>query len=707
MAIDRAALVRRHDPRPAAPDPASPLSVGNGEFAFSADFTGLQTFPPAPGSGTPLCTMAQWAWHSFPETAGRPRREDALALEEFDVGGRKVGYLSRSAGQEALFDELRVNPHRLNLARLSFLVDGAAPEPARCSAFGQRLDLWAGRLDSAFDYGGVPVRVRTVCHPHRDCLAVRVESPLLAAGRLAVGLDFPYGSPLRQDASDWTRPDRHASAYAGARSASGFRLLRVLDADRYFVDVRLGGSGRPSHRRTGPHSFALEASGDVLELCLHFTPQAPREAPDTFAATERAAARHWEGFWTRGGAVELADSRDPRAPELERRIVLSQYLTAIQCAGSLPPAETGLTCNSWYGKFHLEMHYWHAAHWPLWNRPELLERSLWWYRAILPSAAARAASQGYQGARWPKMTDPSGRDSPSAIGPFLIWQQPHPIMYAELLRRSAGSAAAADRIEADYACLVDATADFMADYARLEGGGRRVLGPALIPAQENHDPRVVLNPAYELEYWRWGLSTAQAWRQARGLAGHPAWRSVLADLAPPPLDGAGRRYLAHENCPDSYGRFAADHPSFLFALGVLDGARIDRTAMAASLDAVVADWDSASLWGWDFPAMALTAARLGRRGQAVDLLLSAAPKNTYRPNGHNAQLPGTELPLYLPGNGGLLLAVAGLAAGWDGPGTAGGGRSGRIAPLSGRGAGAGFPDDGSWTVSFEGLRPLP
>ena len=44
-----------------------------------------------------------------------------------------------------------------------------------------------------------------------------------------------------------------------------------------------------------------------------------------------------------GGAVDLSDSRDPRAPELERRVVLSQYLTAIQCSGSLPPQETGLT----------------------------------------------------------------------------------------------------------------------------------------------------------------------------------------------------------------------------------------------------------------------------------------------------------------------------------------------------------------------------
>src|SRR6185312_689119 len=121
------------------------------------------------------------------------------------------------------------------------------------------------------------------------------------------------------------------------------------------------------------------------------------------AATFKASANHWAKFWSTGGAVDFSDSRDARAPELERRIVLSQYLTAIQCAGSMPPQETGLTVNSWYGKFHLEMHWWHAAHFALWNRTDLLEKSLGWYGRVLPAARALALTQGYRGARWPKM----------------------------------------------------------------------------------------------------------------------------------------------------------------------------------------------------------------------------------------------------------------------------------------------------------------
>jgi hypothetical protein len=42
--IDRFTLVTRHNPTLNKFDLLSPLSVGNGEFAFTADVTGLQTF---------------------------------------------------------------------------------------------------------------------------------------------------------------------------------------------------------------------------------------------------------------------------------------------------------------------------------------------------------------------------------------------------------------------------------------------------------------------------------------------------------------------------------------------------------------------------------------------------------------------------------------------------------------------------------------
>jgi hypothetical protein len=61
-------------------------------------------------------------------------------------------------------------------------------------------------------------------------------------------------------------------------------------------------------------------------------------------------------------------------------------------------------------------------------------------------------------------------------------------------------------------------------------------------------------------------------------------------------------------------------------------------------------------------------------------------KNRYLPNGHNWQRQN--LPCYLPGNGGLLYAIATMAGGWQNAPQ-------KHAP--------GFPQDGSWTVRCEGL----
>src|SRR6185295_8371059 len=101
-------------------------------------------------------------------------------------------------------------------------------------------------------------------------------------------------------------------------------------------------------------------------------------------------------------------------------------------------------------------------------------KSLGWYEAILPAARALAQSQGYAGARWPKMVGPEGRDSPSPIGPLLIWQQPHPIFYAWLCYLTRRDSATLRR----YSDIVFESAAFMSSYAHLDNrSGRYVLGP--------------------------------------------------------------------------------------------------------------------------------------------------------------------------------------------------------------------------------------
>src|SRR5688572_11782404 len=64
--IDRHALVSRHNVVLHAADTLGSLSVGNGEFAFTVDVSGLQTFATEYENGIPLGTQTQWAWHSIP-----------------------------------------------------------------------------------------------------------------------------------------------------------------------------------------------------------------------------------------------------------------------------------------------------------------------------------------------------------------------------------------------------------------------------------------------------------------------------------------------------------------------------------------------------------------------------------------------------------------------------------------------------------------
>jgi hypothetical protein len=666
--LDRHALVQRHNPIVRRIDPFSALTVGNGTFAFTADITGLQTFAEDYRHDFPLCTCAHWAWHTTP--APPEIQGQKLRYRQYTAHGRQVSYATDSHGQEALFDWLRQNPHRLHLGRIGLLLkrpDGSAADIRDLTSIHQTLDLWSGSLESRFEFTSQPVRVQSCCHPDLDALAVRIESPLLRNGRLAVRFAFPYALP-EFDTADWNSPDRHETSCMVNQRAD---FARTLDSDRYFARLEWLGGG---FTQTARHEFTLSgADTPALEFVMLFAPQPYKDALPSFDQTRIAAARHWNQFWETGGAVDLSASTDPRAPELQGRIILSQYNTALHCAGNMPPPETGLLFNSWYGKSHLEMHWWHGVHFAAWNRPELFEKSMDFYRRIYPIAKKIAVEQGYEGVRWPKMVGPDGRDSPSPIGPLLVWQQPHPIYYAELCYRRQPTSETLNRWQQ----IVFETANFLSSYATLEGD-RYVLGPPLKSVPENTDALLTNNPAFELAYWRFGLKTAQIWRTRLGLGPDPNWANVLTNLSPLPMQNG--LYLMMEDQSDTYTKWNWEHPSLLGCLGMLDGDGVDVEAMRLSLEKILDTWQWDKCWGWDFPLAAMTAARLGEGELAVRALMIDSVKNRYLPNGHVYQRP--DLPAYLPANGGLLAAIAMMAT------TPGG-----------------FPRDGNWSVKSEGLRP--
>ena len=686
--INRQSLTERHTVVVTKADPLASLSVGNGRFAFTADITGLQTFTEQYKKGVPLGTQSEWGWHSFPNPENFI---DGESLQDYMLEGKKISYATQPKEpkrKKDASDYYRINQHRLQLGNIGLEIikkNGSLVDLSDIQNIHQELNVWKGEITSRFTVEGVAVTVITYANQEKDAIAAKISSPLLEEGRLKVRIRLPYPTgAFADEGANYVNDEKHQSIISGS-SANAAVITHTLDTTMYYVHASW--EGKASIKEKSKHYFIIEpAKAKAFSFGIDFSQSKKNNAP-SFIITKSSSETGWKKFWLSGGAVDFMGSTDKRAFELERRVVLSQYLTKVQCAGSFPPQETGLTYNSWYGKPHIEMLWWHAAHYALWNRTDLLEKSLSWYFTAAKGAKAIAQRQGFEGMRWQKMTDNDGREVPSSVGAFLIWQQPHLIYLAELVYRNSKDKKILDKFKE----LIFATADFMASFPTYDKATDKYnLGKGLIPAQECFDAKSTFNPTYELAYWSWGLQTAQKWRERLGMKRKKEWDQIIQKLAPLPQKNGV--YLATESTPDCYdvdSKYTIDHPAVLAALASLPPSNgLDTAVMHRTYSLVDQIWHWDHTWGWDFPLIAMTATRLNQPALALDGLFKNIKTNTYLVNGHNYQ--DDRLTIYLPGNGGILSAIALMCAGYDGCKT--------INP--------GFPKDGTWKVKWENLSPM-
>ena len=684
--INRFEVVNRHNIQQTGYDSLGSLTVGNGDFAYTVDITGMQTYPEAYEKGIPLGTQSNWGWHSFPNDSSYTLRE---VLKEYEsCNGKVVSYTIQPEEGRAnrAANWLRANPHRLHLGIVGLeLLDnqGNVYQLEDIQDPHQSLNLWTGVIKSSFKVDGIPVNIETLCHQELDLLAIHISSALISQGRLKIKLKFPGASnSFFGPGYDWKNDEKHGSEIIGTTDRSATMKLN-LDTTSYYIQMNWESPADLEIAEQHTYEVLPNPVGSSFSFTASFASDQSGLASISFSNTEQNNRLMWEKFWQSGGVIDFSHVTDPRAKEIERRIVLSQYLSKIQCSGSLPPQETGLTYNSWFGKFHLEMHWWHSAHFALWGRPEYLEKSLDWYFDHLKEAKELAKRQGYTGARWQKMTSPDGQSSPSNVGEFLIWQQPHIIYFAELLYRSNPSTESLNK----YKELVFESAEFMASFAQFDStDGKYHLCPPIIPAQERFVASETSDPIFELTYWKWGLRTAQRWRERLGLEKNPYWENVISNLAPLPQDN--EHYLPTRQATDFFenAEKCIDHPIVVGAYGFLPNDQVDTAKMLNTYNAVINNWNWETTWGWDYPLLAMTATRLYKPELAIDALMLDLQKNTYLVNGHNYQ--NARLSIYLPGNGGLLSAAAMMAAGFDGCTK----------------KNLGFPDN--WDVRWEGLSTL-
>ncbi|KAH8643986.1 hypothetical protein IG631_01450 [Alternaria alternata] len=624
--INRKSIVRQYNLKLNQSNPYSPVQVGNGNFAFGVDITGLQTF-------LPHNTLSSWGWHN---STTNQTPADYTGVDWW-THGRLVNYAQPNPEEKDISQWMIANPHRINLGRVGLWFGGIAGGNVTEELLNGReqvLDLWEGVISSTFSIHGSEVRVTTVASPETDTVAVEISSSLVRTAGLGVFFDFPYATGknkfdapfvgLFNATSNHTTTDEYRNR--------GATITHTLDATTYVADIAWEGYARLSRLHSDEHKYILAASqnSEQLSFTVTYAPRAVNMSctPET---VKQKARTWWADYWSTGAFLSLPSASNSSADELQRRTVLSQYLLAVNGAGKDPAQESGLVNNGWYGKFHMEMVFWHLAHWMFWDKWDLYDRSIGVYKRFLPSSFDRAEKQGYEGARIGKMSDPSGRSAPGEINSLLIWQQPHPMYFAETEYRSFPNAKTLEKWDD----ILIGVADFMASYAFWNSTTNRYdLGPPMYPVSENTKPNDTINPTFELAYWRFGLDVASKWQ--------------VSTVKTPVYELRVKHRLT----------------SYTQTLGWLPpDSRVNTTVFNNTVAKVHETWNFPFSYGWDFPLLAITEARRGDAERAVSQLLDVnnAFDEVGMPEG------GTRVPTpYFPSAAGLLLAVGMMCGGWDG-----------------------------------------
>ncbi len=704
--LDRHAIVSRHNI--SSENLESTLPIGNGNFCFNVDGTGLQTF-----TGN---TLSHWGWYSDP-------LPDAYTWD--DVSPTGTFYRGKLTGgdqwpkDKELYSWVRNSPHQMNLARVRFVrSDGSPLDAKEITAHSRTLDLWSGIHTASFVVKGRETFVKTCVTDDvklDTTVALLINSDLVRSGELVVQIDFPFPDltpgPWVGTFSDEKKAPFEITKDAGNQTIVVERKLQneyakgVVGNYTYVTRIDVfGGSveqigNSSSIRVSGRNYDKLEVlitfdGGDYLKYPCDYS--AFKTEPVRFEEAAKISHARWEKFWKSGAAVDLSGSSDPRWKELERRIVLSQYQLRANAAGEWPCGESGLiTVCPWSGRFHMEMVWWHLIHYWTWDRAELADEAISIYPTVKEGARALAEQLDYKGYKWQKEIAPDGRTAPWVGNLVLLWKQPHPIFFAEMDYRRNPTRETLEK----WSDIVEQTAVHMADYATKDENGVYHLAPAMPPSEQG----ITRDEIFDLAYWRWGLDVANKWQERLGKERVALWDEVRDKMEPLPIeDGV---YVHSTEWRDSFSKRNWEHPDLIGVYGMIPPIdAVDPEVAKHTLERVVTEWQWDRCWGWDFPWTAMAAARLGRPDLAVDMLLNNSVCNVYDESGVNLGGPSTRggKGPYLPGNGGLLYAIAGMCAGFDEDASddatnANMPKSGDTAP--------GFPE--GWSVKWEGLkRPL-
>jgi protein-glucosylgalactosylhydroxylysine glucosidase len=272
-------------------DSMNSLSVGNGEFTFSVDITGLQTFPEFYSHGIPLVTMADWSTE---------KKENHKNNYHNHLGTIGLQVLKEN-GKEISVNDIK--------------------DPV------QKLNLWTWEIDSRFSIEGVPVHLMTVCHSDYDMISVKIISSLIGRKRLRIKIDFSTEifSPPENDSN--------ATSQNATRILSDTNNVVIFnrshDIDNYYA---LLWRNDADLKEVTQHLYYLKPSraDSVYSFSFQFLDNLENGRIQNFGETSAASSKNWEKFWTTTDDLHFSNDTGPKSKEHERQILFSKYLSRIK-----------------------------------------------------------------------------------------------------------------------------------------------------------------------------------------------------------------------------------------------------------------------------------------------------------------------------------------------------------------------------------------
>lgn len=324
------------------------MQVGNGHFAFGADVTGLQTF-------LPFAIMSDWAWKNDTLPPNRTWQDvENYEGVEWDFHGRLVQY--EFDGEPLVQQWLISNPNRVNLGRIGLLFLDSNKKAANVSETDltdvkQELDLWTGTMTSQFRFQGQQVTVTTVAAQTSSAVGVTIQSSLLQAGRLGVYFDFPWNDGSQKFSAPFVGTFNATSNHITSLRVGGglgknvqAQITHTLVASTFFTSIG-GDTFTISRDSPTTHRYSVHptSSSQSFSFAVAYSPAGGTVTLSSYQSIATESIQTWEPFWSQSGFVDVfTGSSDPRADELQRRIILSRYLMRVNEAGDTSPQEVSL-----------------------------------------------------------------------------------------------------------------------------------------------------------------------------------------------------------------------------------------------------------------------------------------------------------------------------------------------------------------------------